>query len=51
MATVIEADLWKVAQTRPGSTVRFIHVSPGQADDANYEWQQYFYRLQRAIDA
>ncbi|QFU20423.1 biotin-dependent carboxyltransferase family protein [Shewanella eurypsychrophilus] len=51
IATVIEADLWKLAQTRPGSKVQFIHVSPNQADDANYEWEQYFYRLQRAIDA
>lgn len=51
IATVIAADLWKLAQTRPGQKIRFIHVSPNQADDANYEWQQYFYRLQRAIDA
>lgn len=51
IATVIEADLWKLAQTRPGSKLQFIHVSPNQADDANYEWEQYFYRLQRAIDA
>lgn len=51
IATVIEADLWKLAQTRPGQEIRFIHVSPNQADDANYEWQQYFYRLQRAIEA
>lgn len=51
IATVIEADLWKLAQTRPGQKLQFIHVSPNQAEDANYEWQQYFYRLQRAIDA
>lgn len=51
IATVIEADIWKLAQTRPGQKIRFIHVSPNQAEDANYEWEQYFYRLQRAIDA
>ncbi|WP_394390587.1 biotin-dependent carboxyltransferase family protein [Shewanella woodyi] len=51
IATVIEADLWKLAQTRPGQTIRFVHVSPSQADDANYEWQQYFYRLQRAMES
>ncbi len=51
IATVIEADLWKLAQTRPGEEIRFVHVSPNQAEDANYEWEQYFYRLQRAIDA
>ncbi|AQS35268.1 biotin-dependent carboxylase-like protein [Shewanella psychrophila] len=51
IATVIEADLWKLAQTRPGEQLQFIHVSPNQAEDANYEWQQYFYRLQRSIDA
>jgi len=51
IATVIEADLWKLAQTRPGEEIRFVHVSPNQADDANYEWEQYFYRLQRAIEA
>ncbi|MBW8186078.1 biotin-dependent carboxyltransferase family protein [Shewanella nanhaiensis] len=50
IATVIEADLWKLAQTRPGQSIRFVHVSPSQADDANYEWQQYFYRLQRAMN-
>ena len=51
IATVIEADLWKLAQTRPGEEVRFVHVSPNQADDANYEWEEYFYRLQRAMEA
>ena len=51
IASVIEADLWKLAQTRPGDPIRFIHVSPSQADDANYEWQQYFYRLQRAMES
>lgn len=51
IATVIEADLWKLPQTRPGEEVRFVHVSPNQADDANYEWEEYFYRLQRAIEA
>ena len=51
IATVIEADLWKLAQTRPGQKLQFIHVNPNQAEDATYEWQQYFYRLQRAIDA
>ncbi|WP_299796627.1 biotin-dependent carboxyltransferase family protein [uncultured Shewanella sp.] len=51
IATVIEADLWKLAQTRPGEDIKFVHVSPNQADDANYEWEQYFYRLQRAIEA
>ncbi|NRD71903.1 biotin-dependent carboxyltransferase family protein [Shewanella sp. VB17] len=51
IATVIQADLWKLAQTRPDNTIKFIHVSPNQATAANYEWEQYFYRLQRAIEA
>ncbi|OEG73979.1 hypothetical protein BEL05_19990 [Shewanella colwelliana] len=51
IASVIEADLWKLAQTRTGVPIRFTHVSPSQAEDANYEWQQYFYRLSRAMDA
>ncbi|MCG9698123.1 biotin-dependent carboxyltransferase family protein [Shewanella sp. Isolate11] len=51
IACIIEADLWKVAQCRPGQTVTFQHISPNQAESANFEWQQYFYRLSRAIDA
>ncbi|WP_394204920.1 biotin-dependent carboxyltransferase family protein [Shewanella waksmanii] len=49
IATVIEADLWKLAQTQVGKTIQFEHVSPAQANEANEEWQRYFYRLQRAM--
>jgi len=51
IATVIAADLWKLAQTRPNEKIQFVHISPNQATAANYEWAQYFYRLQRAIEA
>ncbi|WP_028773401.1 biotin-dependent carboxyltransferase family protein [Shewanella waksmanii] len=50
IATVIEADLWKLAQCQPSDHVQFEHVSPAQADEANQEWQRYFYRLQRAMN-
>jgi urea carboxylase len=50
IACVIEADLWKVAQMRPGQRLIFQHISPSQAQSANGEWQQYFYRLARAMD-
>ena len=51
IATVIAADLWKLSQTRPNEKIQFVHISPNQATAANYEWAQYFYRLQRAIEA
>ncbi|GIU02005.1 biotin-dependent carboxyltransferase family protein [Shewanella algidipiscicola] len=50
IACVIAADLWKVAQTRPGQALIFQHITPSQAQSANYEWQQYHYRLARAMD-
>ncbi|WP_110458784.1 biotin-dependent carboxyltransferase family protein [Shewanella algidipiscicola] len=50
IACVIAADLWKVAQMRPGQALLFQHISPSQAQSANYEWQQYHYRLARAMD-
>ncbi|MCG9719887.1 biotin-dependent carboxyltransferase family protein [Shewanella sp. Isolate7] len=50
MAVVIEADRWKLAQARAGQAIRFQHVSPNQVEDANLEWQHYFYRLARAMD-
>ncbi|QYJ82473.1 biotin-dependent carboxyltransferase family protein [Shewanella aegiceratis] len=50
MAMVIEADRWKLAQARAGQAIRFQHVSPNQVEDANLEWQHYFYRLARAMD-
>lgn len=45
IAVVIEADLWKLAQTQPNQSIKFVHVTPKQAEDAAYEWQQYFNRL------
>ena len=50
MAVVIEADRWKLAQCRGGQKVSFQHVSPNQVEEANLEWQHYFYRLARAMD-
>ncbi len=50
IAWVIEADLWKVAQTRAGERFSFQHVSPNQIESANYEWQQYFERLTRMLE-
>ncbi len=49
IAWVIEADLWKVAQTNLEQILTFQHVSPNQVESANYEWQQYFERLARML--
>lgn len=49
IAVIIEADLWKLAQTRPGQTVTFELVDDEQAATAQAEWHDYFYRLQRSL--
>ncbi|MBT1446252.1 biotin-dependent carboxyltransferase family protein [Shewanella sp. JM162201] len=51
IATVIEADMWKLAQARPGQTLQFVPVSLDEARAVGERWQQYFYRLGRALGA
>lgn len=50
IAMIIEADLWKLAQTRPGQTIQFELVDDEQAARALAEWHDYFYRLQRSLN-
>ncbi|WP_338590876.1 biotin-dependent carboxyltransferase family protein [Shewanella khirikhana] len=49
VATVIEADLWKLAQARPGQSLQFVLVDRAEALAACERWKQYFYRLGRAL--
>lgn len=49
IATVIEADLWKLAQARPGQPLQFVLVDRAEARAACERWNQYFYRLGRAL--
>lgn len=51
VATVIDADLWKLAQTRPGQKVQFVEVSLEEATAARQEWQHYFYQLGISLNA
>ncbi|MNY62646.1 KipI antagonist [compost metagenome] len=43
---VIEADLWKLAQLRPGARLRFSPVTREQALAARHEWQQHLNRFE-----
>ncbi|MGE6292748.1 biotin-dependent carboxyltransferase family protein [Aeromonas media] len=43
---VIEADLWKLAQLRPGARLRFAPVTREQALAARHEWQQHLNRFE-----
>ncbi|MCL2919942.1 biotin-dependent carboxyltransferase family protein [Shewanella litorisediminis] len=49
VASVIEADLWKLAQARPGQSLQFVLVDRAEALAACERWKQYFYRLGRAL--
>jgi len=49
MAVVIEADLWQFAQFQPGSEIRFALCSLAEALQAQRQWQQQHYRLERSI--
>ncbi|MCE9688077.1 biotin-dependent carboxyltransferase family protein [Shewanella sp. AS16] len=51
IAVVIEADLWKLAQARPGQAVYFHRVTQQEAQAATARWQSCFHRLTRGIDA
>ena len=37
IAAVIEPDLWRIAQARPGDRVRFVRVNLAEADRADRE--------------
>lgn len=51
IATVIAADLWRLAQIRPGSTIGFELVTREQAHLAWQKQQQYLMRLQEGLNA
>ena len=51
IATVIAADLWRLAQVRPGGTIGFELASRAQAQGAWQEQQNYLGRLQEGLDA
>lgn len=39
IATVISADLWRIAQVRPGDTVVFVQVSLARGQDISRQWR------------
>lgn len=49
--TVIHADLWKIGQLRPGSTLRFHRVSIATALDARRENEKYLKNFARALSS
>jgi biotin-dependent carboxylase-like uncharacterized protein len=51
IATVIAADLWRLAQTRPGNTIAFELVTRTQAHQAWQKQQTYLRRLQEGLNA
>jgi 5-oxoprolinase (ATP-hydrolysing) subunit C len=51
IATVIAADLWRLAQVRPGNTIEFELVTRAQAHLAWQKQQQYLMRLQEGLNA
>ncbi len=51
IATVIAADLWRMAQVRPGNTIGFELVTRAQAHLAWQKQQQYLMRLQEGLNA
>lgn len=51
IATVIAADLWRMAQVRPGNTIGFELVTRAQAHLAWQRQQQYLMRLQEGLNA
>ena len=51
IATVIAADLWRVAQVRPGGAVTFELAGREQAQGASQRQRRYLSRLQDGLDA
>lgn len=51
IATVIAADLWRLAQVRPGNTIGFELVTRAQAHQAWQKQQQYLMRLREGLNA
>ncbi|MDF0604776.1 biotin-dependent carboxyltransferase family protein [Neisseriaceae bacterium TC5R-5] len=45
IACVIEADLWKLAQARPGTKLRFLAVKPAEAKQARLQQQRLLQQL------
>ncbi len=50
IATVIEADLWRLGQARPGSLIRFVDVSHEEATAAMSPIEAYLANVRRSID-
>jgi allophanate hydrolase subunit 2 len=51
IASVIAADLWRLAQVRPGAAVRFEAATRAQAQLAWQRQQKYLKLLQEGLDA
>ncbi|EJL86767.1 biotin-dependent carboxylase-like protein [Herbaspirillum sp. CF444] len=49
IGTVIEADLWRLGQTRIGESIRFLQVSYQEAVAAEEEKQRYLAQLSQAV--
>ncbi|QSX40890.1 5-oxoprolinase subunit C family protein [Shewanella cyperi] len=49
IATVIEADLWKLAQARPGQKLQLQQVERADALSASKHWQAYLYQVQLGL--
>jgi len=49
IGTVIEADLWRLGQTRIGESIRFLRVSYREAVAAEEEKQRYLAQLSQAV--
>jgi allophanate hydrolase subunit 2 len=51
IATVITADLFKLAQAKPGDTVRFVPVTREAAHDALRQWSAYLEHIDALLSA
>jgi biotin-dependent carboxylase-like uncharacterized protein len=49
IGVVIAADLWKLAQARPGTRFCFVQTDLAQAQAAQKKWQQELYRLEWSL--
>lgn len=50
IATVIDADLWRLGQARPGSTIQFRDVSQHEAVTAMQQVKDYLSSIERSVD-
>ena len=50
IAAVIEADIWRLAQARPGSLIRFEEVGHAEAVDAMAPIETYLKTVRRTVE-